>query len=95
MMGHARSRVHSSRLPLTSAMSLALKVPEILKIVLEDIYFNSDTPQHDTLALALTCKDFLEPALNTLWSYLPSILPLIKCFPTDAVKDPDEERFKD
>lgn len=31
--------------------------------------------------LALTCKAFKDPALNLLWMYLESLLPLVKVLP--------------
>lgn len=33
------------------------------------------------LNIALTCKAFLEPALDTLWESLDSLLPLLKLLP--------------
>ena len=36
----------------------------------------------DTLAaLARVCKSFHDPAIQTLWSDLQNLTPLIKCFP--------------
>ncbi|KAJ7051074.1 hypothetical protein C8F01DRAFT_671588 [Mycena amicta] len=33
------------------------------------------------LAFAMTCRLFLDPALNELWRQLDSISPLLRCFP--------------
>ena len=41
-------------------------------------------PHTSTLAvLARTCRLFSEPALDVLWSHLPSIGPLLRLFPED------------
>jgi hypothetical protein len=40
-----------------------------------------------TLArLARTCKAFTEPALDNLWHYQTSLVPLILCLPQDAIR---------
>lgn len=36
------------------------------------------------LELALTCKCFLEPALNVLWQHQNQLIPLLKILPADA-----------
>lgn len=36
-------------------------------------------------ALARTCKVFSEPSLDLLWEFQPSLAPLIKCLPNDAL----------
>ncbi|EAU81228.1 hypothetical protein CC1G_09472 [Coprinopsis cinerea okayama7 len=47
-----------------------------------DISPNMYSPRHQLLHLALTCKAFLNPALNVLWSVLPrSLEPLIQLLP--------------
>ena len=39
------------------------------------------------LNAALTCKDFLEVALDTLWEELDSFVPLLKMLPALQVED--------
>ena len=39
------------------------------------------------LNAALTCKDFLDVALDTLWEELYSLLPLLKLLPALQVED--------
>lgn len=34
------------------------------------------------LGAALTCKKFLDPALDSLWFYIDSMLPLLRLFPS-------------
>jgi hypothetical protein len=68
-------------------MDRILEIPELLAVIFEHLYYDSDT-YCGTLALALTCKRFQEPALDVLWSFLPHILPLFKCLPEDAVDFP-------
>ena len=41
------------------------------------------------LNVALTCKDFLDVALDALWEYMDSFLPLLKLLP--ALKVENEE----
>ena len=41
----------------------------------------------DLLAAGKTCKVFLKPALNALWSVLPSLLPLLLLLPSAEVVD--------
>ena len=36
---------------------------------------------------ALTCKDFLEVALDALWEKLDSLVPLLKLLPTLQIED--------
>ena len=43
------------------------------------------------LNAALTCKDFLEVALDTLWEELDSFVPLLKMLPALQVEDSEYE----
>src|ERR1700678_2444403 len=40
----------------------------------------------DLLSAAKTCKAFVEPALNSLWRVLPSLLPLLLLLPSAEVE---------
>ncbi|KAH6901967.1 hypothetical protein BKA70DRAFT_1157564 [Coprinopsis sp. MPI-PUGE-AT-0042] len=44
-------------------------------------------PMHQLLHLALACKTFHEPALNTLWHTLPALFPLFKVLPSLTLVD--------
>ena len=48
---------------------------------------NVDEKRQDLLNAALTCKDFLDEALNVLWEEMDSLLPLLKMLPALQVKD--------
>ena len=39
------------------------------------------------LDVALTCKDFLDIALNTLWDNLNSLLPLLELLPATQLEN--------
>jgi hypothetical protein len=40
----------------------------------------------DLLPMALTCKAFLEPALNSMWRTMETMTPLLRLFPRNAVE---------
>ncbi|TRM62759.1 hypothetical protein BD626DRAFT_54017 [Schizophyllum amplum] len=72
-------------------MHVALKTPEILSIICNCLLQNKVA---GFSKLALTCRWFLEPALNALWSDLPGLAPLLKCLPDDAWKETMNRRSK-
>ena len=41
----------------------------------------------DLLSAAKTCRAFVEPALNSLWRIIPSLLPLLLLLPSAKVKN--------
>lgn len=50
-------------------------------------------PGHDTstaLSFALTCRAFLDPSLDALWSKQISLRPLMSCFPSVLSEDGSE-----
>ena len=53
------------------------------------VMFYQETPRSTLLALALTSKSFLEPALDTLWKFQDSLLPILKTLPSDSCKFED------
>ncbi|TFY65342.1 hypothetical protein EVG20_g5630 [Dentipellis fragilis] len=60
-------------------MHHCLAVPEILQEVLDGILASNERPRESyrtLLALACTCKRFLEPSLDALWRTLDSFLPI-------------------
>ncbi|KAJ7053043.1 hypothetical protein C8F01DRAFT_1032646 [Mycena amicta] len=72
----------------------ALRVAEI---VLEIAQHASDTTppaRKSLLALATTCRLFLDPALNELWRELESIYPLLRCFPSGVFEFTQESEHK-
>ncbi|RDB14893.1 hypothetical protein Hypma_016465 [Hypsizygus marmoreus] len=92
-------------------MHNCLRIPEILGLICIDCidWDCDDRPVlHKSLAaLAETCRDFHEPALDTLWGDLNTLEPLIRCMPDDlwakvdntwtvtrAIRPTDWERFR-
>ncbi|KAH7906104.1 hypothetical protein BJ138DRAFT_671320 [Hygrophoropsis aurantiaca] len=58
--------------------------PEIMRIICSEVLEPSDPNSRRLFSrLARTCRAFKDPALNALWSYLPSLKPLIQCLPSD------------
>ena len=62
--------------------------PDILDEICEYLSYEDDVDADDIassrrtlLCLALTCKAFLEPALDRLWRNLDSLFPLLKVLP--------------
>jgi hypothetical protein len=72
-------------------MHPCLEVQEILANIISHIELKHEdgepeaaTGWHDVLNLALTCKAFLEPALDGLWHTQPSLFSLLQTLPEDA-----------
>lgn len=61
-------------------MHRCIGVPEIFQIISNDL----DKPS--CLAMALTSRTFLEPALDSLWFSIESFEPIIACLPKNAWK---------
>ncbi|KIJ59764.1 hypothetical protein HYDPIDRAFT_170630 [Hydnomerulius pinastri MD-312] len=70
-------------------MHHALQIVEIQRMICDQLATNprdsdSDANDRATLfALALTCRVWVEPALDKLWEYLDSVHPLLKSLPKD------------
>ncbi|KAF6763710.1 hypothetical protein DFP72DRAFT_481746 [Ephemerocybe angulata] len=58
-------------------MHQALQIPEIIRTILE----GSNTKK--ALAVALTCRAFLEPGLDRVWHTLRGFTEIVSCFPED------------
>ncbi|OCH87301.1 hypothetical protein OBBRIDRAFT_168403 [Obba rivulosa] len=66
-------------------MHRCLQTLEILYLVLQCLGDEDDAIARATLAaVARTCRDFSEPALNILWERQDTIVNLIRCIPSDA-----------
>lgn len=66
----------STTLP-SAAMHPCLFVQEVIREICE--YSNGRT----SLAMALSCRAFLEPALDSIWREITSIRPFVACFPQE------------
>ena len=65
---------------------------DILHLIFEHFDLQPGSPtivqtRKDLLLAAKTCKAFVEPALNSLWRVLPSLLPLLLLLPSAEVRD--------
>lgn len=68
-------------------MHRCLEIPEILSLICYELSGPSQlTPQSQAslIALARTSQNFKEPALDALWRYQTSLIPLVKCLPEDS-----------
>jgi hypothetical protein len=63
-------------------MHKCLLVQEILYRVVSDV--ENFGNKRSLSNLSLTCKRFLEPALDELWRTQANLIPLAKCFPPDS-----------
>jgi hypothetical protein len=59
-------------------MHRCLYIQEIISII-----FKYLDKKRDVVALATTCKTFRDPALQIVWSEIRSLVPLIRCLPSD------------
>ena len=65
-------------------MQTALLIDEILRNIFDHCF--DDSP--GTLsALARSCWTWSEPALDSLWTHLSSIAPLLQLIPTVSLRD--------
>ncbi|GJE89165.1 hypothetical protein PsYK624_052600 [Phanerochaete sordida] len=65
-------------------MHPALKISEILRIMLQ--ISDDHIRRRTAAAVAMTCRTFYEPGSDALWGDMPSLRPLLRCLPTDAVE---------
>ena len=63
-----------------------LKNPE-LKAMTFSYLKNDATSYRYLFNAALTCKDFLDVALDAIWKKLDSLVPLLKLLPTVQIED--------
>ncbi|KAJ7050320.1 hypothetical protein C8F01DRAFT_1179464 [Mycena amicta] len=64
-------------------MHPALEIPEILRLIVAQVY--ASNRDNSLNSIALTCQDFLEPALDALWKTQFSFLDFLRTFPADAI----------
>lgn len=73
-----------------------LSIPEIVYQIcgaLETAANPFRRPDRNILSMALTCRDFLEPALDALWKTLSSHRQIAACLPEDLFRV-KEQRFE-
>lgn len=68
-------------------MNHCLRIPEIVSEICNAL------DERSALSMALTCKAFLEPALDQLWRRLTSFEPLAACLPDGLLRGEEKEAF--
>jgi hypothetical protein len=79
----------------TTAMSRTLQCPELCRLICEEI--GSDD-KRTLFRLSISCRRFMEPALDVLWYKLDSFVPLMLCMPKDLYQEdvrPQEDKPKE
>lgn len=66
-------------------MHRCLNVDEILRLVAENV-----AERHGLLDMALTCKTFHGPAIDTLWEDLPGLHPLLPLLAKDTCRSTEQ-----
>jgi hypothetical protein len=64
-----------------------LKSPELMAMTFSHLQRSDDGYCKSLLNAALTCKDFLEEALDKIWENMDSMVPLLKVLPALQVED--------
>ena len=68
-------------------MHRCLQIPELLSIIFENVHKDESCGPATVAALARTARCFEDAALNVLWSTQLTLVPLIKCFPSELLKE--------
>lgn len=90
--------LHLPAIPLSHlrlvSMHRCLCIDELLRTIA--VHIASQWPSRRALLyMALTCKTFYGPAMDTLWEDLPGLRPLLSLLPRDAYDFPKERiRFR-
>ncbi|KAJ7175222.1 hypothetical protein C8R43DRAFT_599790 [Mycena crocata] len=79
-------------------MHHSLRIPEIVVMICEAVVdpserldVRTDETSAALCALAKTCKAFSSPALDLLWMFQQSLMPLLCCMPPDVWDEYDDE----
>ncbi|OCH87949.1 hypothetical protein OBBRIDRAFT_117603 [Obba rivulosa] len=67
-------------------MHRTLQIPELLRLVFEEVYVDNDFCWSTLAALVRTCRIFHDVGIRILWYHLPHLGPLILCFPSDVLE---------
>ena len=85
-MASLKSHIQTGYTDVT-ATDFFLKNPELKAMTFSHLQVENDKKHQWLLNVALTCKDFLDVALNALWEELDSLVPLLKLLPALQVED--------
>ena len=83
MASHTQTRYTNH----VTAKKSFLKNPDLMAMTFSHIQVKDDEKRRCLFNAALTCKDFLDEALDALWEKLDSMLPLLKLLPALQVED--------
>jgi hypothetical protein len=84
---HQRQR----EIPSLPAGTRTMSISELRWKIVELIWASGFPRKKTLLALALTCKSFMGPALDLLWRELDELNPLIRCLPPSLWKIDKQE----
>lgn len=63
-------------------MHRCLQIPEIICLLCDALEVVAGwPPDREYLNMALSCRAFLDPALNKLWKSISNLDPIISCLP--------------
>ena len=83
-----RTQTGYNELDDVTAKDSFLKNPDLMAMTFSHLRVEIDEKDHRWLLnAALTCKDFLEVALDALWEELNSLVPLMKVLPALRLKN--------
>src|SRR6266550_7030210 len=74
-------------MPPTTATHRALGCNEIVRLICQEIGAFATYERRTLFRLCLTCRNFVEPALEVLWYRLDSLYPLLHCLPSDLYNE--------
>ncbi|KAF8349641.1 hypothetical protein F5887DRAFT_1235759 [Amanita rubescens] len=74
-------------MPPTTATHRALQANEIVRLICQEIGTFGTYERRTLFRLCLTCRNFVEPALDVLWYKLDSLYPLLHCLPSDLCSE--------
>ncbi|KDQ60327.1 hypothetical protein JAAARDRAFT_191719 [Jaapia argillacea MUCL 33604] len=69
-------------------MHKCLCIPEILTLIAE--FAHKDADHLSVASMAMTCQTFAGPALDILWHYQESVVPLIRTLPSSLLEETEE-----
>ncbi|KAF5313411.1 hypothetical protein D9611_008514 [Ephemerocybe angulata] len=69
-----------------TGMNRCLQAPEILQLICSQLPNDRPSDRQRLLAVALSCRALLEPALDRLWLKIPSFRPIMATLPTELWK---------
>lgn len=68
-------------------MNRALQCYEIVRLICQEIGSVGSYDRRTLFRFCMTCRNFVEPALDVLWYRLDSLYPLLRCLPSDLYNE--------